>query len=300
MVAAPNKSNICAVVVTYHPDNNFPKRLLAVASQIDAVVIVDNASGEDAVETLRNAVSDVGAHILQNPKNIGIASALNRGVIWAKEHGYDWVLTLDQDTILLDDDVVGTFADVYDSCGMKLNIACIGSNYIDKLQEKPFIDEKGEDDEPWADAPTVITSGTLLSIAAAEKIGPFRDEFFIDHVDDEYCLRARRFDFVCIMTRRPLMVHTSGAPRYHEFRGRRLITSHLPAIRRYYRTRNLVTLIREYRHTNPDWIRFAVTVRYKETLLMLLFERDKFQKTLAVLLGIFHGLIGRTGPLNKK
>lgn len=292
----PEKANICAVIVSYHPDVEFPDRLRTLARQVDCVVIVDNGSSEQEIEMLGRAASGTGATVVRNQDNIGIASALNQGLEWAREHGFEWLLTLDQDTVLMDG-VVETFAEVYKSCATQRNVAMIGSNYIDRVSGHSFIEETGKDGLPWVDALTVITSGTLLSVAAAGQIGRFRDEFFIDHVDDEYCLRARRFGYVSVMTRRPLMVHTSGSPRYHEFLGKRLTTPHLSAARRYYRTRNLVALIREYRCSNPEWVNFAITVRYKETILMLMFEKNKIQKMLRVLQGIFDGIRRKTGPL---
>jgi len=38
----------------------------------------------------------------------------------------------------------------------------------------------------------VITSGSLLPLATYADIGPFREEFFIDFVDTDYCFRARK------------------------------------------------------------------------------------------------------------
>lgn len=290
---SPTKKNTCAVIVTYYPDDDFHQRLSSVVKQVDRVLVVDNNSGTEAISRLRELP---GIELIANDENRGVAAALNQGLNWATERGYAWVLTLDQDTVLMDR-VVETFADVHRSSASERNVALIGSNYIDKLTGCPLIPETEENGRPWTDAETVITSGSILSIATAARIGPFREDFFIDHVDDEYCLRARHKGLVPVITRRPLMVHTSGSPRYHKFRGKRLITSHLPAVRRYYAARNLVVLRREYRHIYPEWVNFAIEVRYKQTILMLLFEKDKFGKMCKTIRGVYDGLIGRMGRL---
>ena len=38
----------------------------------------------------------------------------------------------------------------------------------------------------------VITSGSIITIAAYKEIGPFNNEMFIDFIDIEWCLRARK------------------------------------------------------------------------------------------------------------
>jgi rhamnosyltransferase len=40
----------------------------------------------------------------------------------------------------------------------------------------------------------LISSGCVISRAAFAKIGPFDEKLFIDHVDIEYCFRARAND----------------------------------------------------------------------------------------------------------
>src|ERR1700731_1621571 len=47
-------NDVCAIVVTYHPDAELPERLSRILFQVRALVIVDNGSGETAVRTLRD------------------------------------------------------------------------------------------------------------------------------------------------------------------------------------------------------------------------------------------------------
>lgn len=290
---APKKTNVCAVIVTYHPDDGLAERVAEVVSQVDRAVLVDNASEPNALSRGR---SHQAISVIDNKANIGIAAALNQGVRWAKEQGYQWVLTLDQDTVLAQG-VVDTFAGVYEAASATRKVGIIGANYVDKVTGATLVPEESPDDKPFADVVTAITSGTLLSVEAFDEIGPFREEFFIDHVDDEYCLRARQMGYDVILTRRPLMNHTSGSPRYHHFLGKRLITPHLPASRRYYRTRNQVVLTREYWHRERAWVKLAFSVRWREVVLVWLFEKDKLAKTSKTIRGIFDGLRRKMGPL---
>ncbi len=292
----PSKNNVCAVVVTYHPDDGFPQRLAAVSSQVDRVLIVDNNSGPETLSHLKLLSEDSNIELIANDDNLGVGAALNQGVDWARARGYAWLLTLDQDTLIVDG-VIDTFAEVYESCAGGRDIALIGSNYIDKLTRASFVLVEAPDGRPCIDVLTVITSGTLVSIATAREIGPFREEFFIDDIDYEYCLRAKQKGYGVVITRRPLMEHTVGVPRYHKFLGKRLITPHLPAHRRYYMSRNQTVLTREYRRAEPAWIKWMTRVRIKELILVLLFEKDKLNKMCKTIRGVYDGLTGRMGRL---
>jgi hypothetical protein len=51
-------TDVCAIVVTYHPDAAFPIRLNNVSPQVGTIVIVDNGSSDAERNMLREAASD--------------------------------------------------------------------------------------------------------------------------------------------------------------------------------------------------------------------------------------------------
>ena len=48
-----NTTQVCAILVTHHPDDGFPDRIARIAPQVGALVIVDNGSNAAAVRMLR-------------------------------------------------------------------------------------------------------------------------------------------------------------------------------------------------------------------------------------------------------
>jgi rhamnosyltransferase len=92
---------VIAVVPTYRPDRDVLANVRQVARQVDDVVMVDDGSGADCSELL-DAVEAEGAHVIRLGENAGIASALNAGARAALARGADFVLTVDQDTVLPD------------------------------------------------------------------------------------------------------------------------------------------------------------------------------------------------------
>lgn len=292
--AIPKKENICAVIVTFQPDGTFPDCLARIEKQVDRVVIVDNNSNASTVARLHDLPSRLNVELILNDQNLGVAIALNQGVNKAKEHGYPWVLLLDQDTDPLDS-MVETLAHVYVNFKQKDKLAVIGSNYWDRTthQVRYAIESRGESKS--VAQKTVITSGSLVTMVAFEAVGGFRDGFFIDHVDHEYCLRAAEKGFKVIMTCEPIMTHNLGAPTTHRLPWRTTGTSNHSPIRWYYMTRNHIILAREYLFKEPAWVIGTSWSRLKSLILMIAFEHDKISKLKYVGLGISHGLRGKLG-----
>src|SRR5258708_4061614 len=76
----PRKEYLCAVVVTYFPDEKLLDRLQKIQQQVDRVVVVDNGSSGESAESLRTAEQKLHLEVIRNAENLGIATALNQGV----------------------------------------------------------------------------------------------------------------------------------------------------------------------------------------------------------------------------
>jgi rhamnosyltransferase len=284
----PSKENICAILVTYFPDQGLCDRLQRTKLQVAHIVIVDNASDRETFGHLQVALLLPGVDLIRNPVNFGIATALNQGVQWARSKGYQWVLLLDQDT-LPSLDMVATFIRVFNEFPYKSQLAIIGSNCFLNSATKT----KRREERWWGIAKTVITSGSLLALDAAQRIGPFREEFFIDCVDFEFCLRAFTKGFRVVEIRVPVMEHFIGTPKTMRMLWLKTQTYNHRPWRSYYMIRNFVVLVREYVLKDPWWIfrmSWAIT---KIVALTLLMESSRISKLRYMLLGFYDGLIGR-------
>jgi rhamnosyltransferase len=288
--------SVCAVLVTYHPDPAFPARLGRIASQVGATVVVDNGSSAAALDMLGQATAAVtGATLIRNDENLGIARALNIGVQYAQAHGSSWALLLDQDT-LVDTDMVERLLAVQASC-LTARVAAIGSRFRDTRGQTVEPIRMSAQGEHWEEVESVITSGCLLSLRAYADVGPFRDDFFIDYVDTEFCFRARAAGFRVIQTRAPLMSHTVGAPTSHTVFGNKTWTTNHSAERRYYIARNNTVMLREYgTFGRGHWLWKSLTRSFRLSKRIAFFETDKFNKIAAVWQGWRDALRGRMGP----
>lgn len=274
---------------------DFPTRLNQIVTQVDSVLIVDNHSSNDSVSILEDLSKHSNIHLIKNESNLGVATALNQAVEWAQKQGYAWLLTLDQDTIpypYLIEKLI-TCLKEFDGAG---EVAIIGANYFNRFFGDININLDGCGDGSCIEAASVITSGSLLSLSAAQNIGRFRDDYFIDHVDDEYCLRARLKGYKILLTREALMEHVICAPIRRKILWKRLSSPNAPAFRRYYQARNHIALIKEYYRNEPKWVRESIRIRIKEFLLILLLEDGKFGKMRQIFQGVIDGILGKMGP----
>ena len=300
------QQRVCAIVITYHPPEEFPRVIERIFPQVDAIVIVDNGSDEAKLAGLREIAAHPPIHLICNRANLGIAKALNLGIQKALALGFAWVLLFDQDSYP-NADMVEILSKVRTSFPDPAHLAVIGSGYDDELEstgaqqaevrsgEARSGEARGE--LPWQDMESVITSGSLLSLAAFAAIGPFREEFFIDHVDTEYCLRARLKHYRVIKTRGALMSHAIGAPTTHRILWMQKRTTNHSPDRRYYFTRNDTVLLRERgNHPAGLWILKALMRSLRTCKRILLYEQMKAEKIHAVMGGWWDGVRGRLGP----
>jgi rhamnosyltransferase len=288
----PRKENICSIVVSYFPEGDFLSRLRRIKSQVAQVVVVDNASSDETAKLLEAAQTELGNAVIRNQANLGIATALNQGTAWAMGKGYAWCLLFDQDTTPSASMLQKLIA-VYDQFPCRDRLAVIGSNY--RAESVPVA--RVPKTQTWLERKTVITSGSLVSLAALDRIGPFRDEFFIDCVDFDFCLRARSMGFEVAEAIEPIMTHSVGLPAKHRLLGRQgEVFNHAP-FRWYYITRNNIVLFGEYLWKDPAWVIKAVCARALASLLMLLFENSRLVKVKYMTAGFCDGLLGRLGRI---
>ena len=292
-------ADVCAVLVTYHPDAGFAARAARIAPQVAHTVIVDNGSDAGAMSGLHALTAHPGIALIANGANLGIARGLNQGIEYARSRGCGWAVLLDQDSAVDDTLVKSLRAVAADFPGPRL--AVVGARFRDTQGRPADTLPLGQAGGRWREVESVITSGSLVSLAAHAAIGPFRDDFFIDYVDTEYCLRARALGYAVIETREPLMSHTVGAPSRHLAWGKTRWTTNHSAERRYYIARNNTVMLREYGTRKGRSWRWKSLVRsYRLTQRIALYEDDRVAKILAVWQGWRDALRGTMGPRPKR
>jgi rhamnosyltransferase len=116
---------------------------------------------------------------------------------------------LGQDTTIAPDMVV-SLTEIVRSDPHAPQLAIVGSNFKDKVTGRLNTTVARPGDPGATETVTTITSGSLVSLTVFQLLGGLRDDFFIDCVDHEYCLRARAHGFRVMITSRG----AHGAPHW--------------------------------------------------------------------------------------
>ncbi|MFC1628329.1 glycosyltransferase family 2 protein [Gemmatimonadota bacterium] len=293
----PRRETICAVIVTRDPDDGFTDRLTGISRQVGGMVVVDNGSRETALgQILALSSTRTDIHLIRNRENEGIARALNQGSDRAGELGFEWILLFDQDSEP-EASMVTVLAAIWDDHPDRERLAIIGSNYWNRDPGQPEFTFPPAGERLWIKRRSVITSGSLIPFRGYIAAGPFREDFFIDHVDDEYAFRARRRGCRVVMSRAPLMKHAIGVRQKHRVLFHTVETSNHSPERRYYMSRNVMQMAREYLFFEPGWVLWKLFKLLKSVFLIMLFEENRRKKLQYLLKGVWHGLRGKLGRL---
>jgi rhamnosyltransferase len=275
-------ANTAAVVVSYCPDEGFKEHLAKLRTQFAAVNWVDNTPGAAVVSKY---LSDLDVNYISQGINAGLGTALNIGCMAALKDGFEWVVTFDQDSEIAANFLAQQIAAWQESDSPAFILGC---NYSagDDVDTPRF----REGDYVVA-CKTVITSGCLMCLPAWDDLGRFRDDYFIDGIDHEICLRGRSRGLVVARHGRVLMKHRIGE-RSSNYRI--LPYLHTP-VRKYYGMRNGTQNILRYATSEPLWaVRKSATLAW-EILIALLFEPDRRKKMRAMVRGLRDGFTSRMG-----
>ncbi len=230
-------------IVLYNPD---PKRLKqsldSISCQVEKVILIDNGSA-NAAEVLKILSVYRNVVLVSNQGNLGIAAALNQICSLAYDESADWVLTLDQDTVCS--------PDIISKLSKQVDISSVGIVC-------PAVDYEGLHSEPLKETDLItttyacMTSGSLTNLDAWKKVGGFREDYFIDYVDNEFCMKLGLHGYKIVRVHNCIMHHQLGEVKEKRILGlfKRRATTHSP-LRYYYMTRNNLVFIWEYkRHLN--------------------------------------------------
>jgi GT2 family glycosyltransferase len=170
-----------------------------------STVIIDNASGTgEGVGLAAEFGPPVTAIAL--PQNTGVAGGYNEAMRWAESQGASHVLLLNNDTVIEDrelltllkasaaEDVAVVGPTTLESDG---SVFSVGATF-DWVQGRgavlPMPKDRKPHDVDWLDGCCL-----LVSLAAAKSVGGLALEYFMYWEEVDWCVRARRRNFRCVV-----------------------------------------------------------------------------------------------------
>ncbi|MBK8469011.1 MAG: glycosyltransferase [Actinomycetales bacterium] len=288
---------VLALVVLYRPD----PALLAgqragLADQVDRVVYVDNGDGVAALGLgAGSPVTRPGDTVIGSGVNVGLAAALNVGLAHARACDAQQVLLLDQDSVPAADLVVALQRALATD---PARAVAAGPAIVDELtgESEYFarlrlplnrrIHSAEEAGAEFFDVDFLITSGTLLDLALAERVGPMDESLFIDSLDFDWSFRARAMGLRLLATFSTTLRHRRGDQVVVTPVGKLRVHS---ASRMYFMHRNRIRLYRR-RYVPLAWKVHDVGRLVVKLGLLLIFVPGRLDRLRAVLRGIRDGL----------
>lgn len=294
--AAPT---VVAVIAAYSPAPALIGTVRTLLTQVQQVIVVDDGS-PDGAEPVLAGLAAAGATIVRQPRNSGIAAALNAGVekaqvLWKP----DFYLTLDQDSNPTPQ-YVQSGLDTYTaaaSSGVKVGFVTASSYSGHPI---PVRTSKGL----FVQAFDPMQSGFLIPQSTFERVGRFDEELFIDGVDSEYTMRTRSAGLSVLVGKGCDIEHDLGEresammfDKPVRILGRIVSYNYHSPSRVYYICRNGTLLTLRYGAKDPGWVLRRLVEEFKAHLLRFAFSPGRLKLARAATVGFRDALRGTTGRI---
>lgn len=267
-------TKVVAGIVTYNPNLKQLKQVIeAIETQVSEIVIVDNASNNLA--NIKKNFQDLT--IISLSTNLGIAAALNKINQFAINHEADWVITLDQDSVVNANIVCTYFEYLRKIPNYQQKVGAINSQYEVKDVYVKKNDQVIEDLD-------VITSGLLTNVLAIKNGINYDETMFIDLVDFDFNHLLNSYGYMVLRAPFVGYQHELGNNvKRVRFFNKQVSVIDYSQFRIFYQWRNLFYFYRKW-HTTKYFLSFS-----KQTIKRLIYDDNRLGQMGAILKGIWAG-----------
>jgi rhamnosyltransferase len=272
-------NRILAIVVTYYPDRVLlEKNISAFIEDVDRVLIWENTPAKDKLA--HRFIEHEKVEYCGDGSN-SISHALNFAWQKARMSGYDYVLTMDQDSVWED------FHAYLEQtiCNSKAPSGIWGPNAYEDVD----LNGIQEYDK-------IITSGMLLKVEFIDQVGGWNEFFPIDCVDDDFCLRAKRKGIRCHMFGMCRLHQQFGSPKKVSFLGHSSIICYDSPKRLYSIYKYHVILVRMF--PEMECVKSELLGYWKRLIKWYVIGGAKpIRNFFAIFSGIISGIICKIGRM---
>jgi rhamnosyltransferase len=292
--------------VTFQPDTQaLLNAIHALATQVEGIVIVDNASRQFEHERLVESYPSLLLKRLAT--NMGVGAAQNTGIAAARDRGFAYVLLLDQDSIPQPGMVANLRGGFERLRRQGEKVACVGPRFRfpDSTDLSTFTSPGWlglrrppcREEESLVECDALISSGSLIALHVIEVVGEMEEGLFIDQVDVEWCLRARSRGYRVFGACGAILEHRLGETAQRIWAGRwRRLPRHKP-FRYYYIFRNTIMVSRRP-YVSAKWVLFNLRCLAVLFVAYGLLTTRRMGELPMMIKGAVHGIRGVSGKLD--
>ena len=187
-----------AIVTLFNPKNDVFDNIKSYLPYVKELLIVDNSQIPVDLKLLYEESAKI--ILLSSSVNLGISKSLNLAIEYSKNKGYQWLLTMDQDSSFNPLEIE-KFLIAFESIS-KDNLAIFSPLHNQKFLKKDVTFNKSKE--------YVMTSGNIINIEKSLTIGGFDEKLFIDEVDHDYCLSLKVKGYTIIQNYNTYLNHSLG------------------------------------------------------------------------------------------
>ena len=237
-------TNFAACVILYNPSEDNIKNIDTYLSKVSELYVYDNTE----TKSNENLFKDYpNVHYYWDGENKGLSVRLNQACERALKSKFDYLLTMDQDSSFLEENIDQYFGNIL-SFPTKEKVAVYGLEYI--------LNDINDSTPNYSEVDHLITSGSVLNLKLFSEIGGFDENLFIDGVDIDYCYSALTKGFLNIKLGKLFFEHSLGEPVrrgsiFTLFLIKKNKLIHSP-IRVYYMYRNMLYLEKKHKIQLPE------------------------------------------------
>lgn len=270
-------------VVTFNPEiDRFKENLATLCNQVDKLYVFDNGSKNvtNIEKVLEKYSNDI--FLYKSKTNVGIAYALKNIMEYAYKNKFNWVLSVDQDSII-DLNLVNKY---------KNTILNYNKNDIGMLtcliKDRNFKDVSVETQEDaLKEVPICITSAAFTNVKNYFSTEGYDPTLFIDLVDTDICLTLRENGFKILRINYLGVYHEIGHGENKRLLWKKIIVHHSNIFREYYMSRNIILLHKKH----PSLYPYQIMIKGLglNFIIIMFFEKNKIRRFFKYFKGIKDG-----------
>lgn len=235
---------LAAAVILYEPYeigiDKVKANIQSYASYVGTVYVVDNSPEEmTSSREIANSVGVGKGVYIYNGNKGGIAGAQNKACRRALKDGYEWIMTMDQDSLFEPEQIrtymrlVASYIPTDEkavSFGPKIKnlnqtiywTKKIRFRILSPIKRKILGKRWKPSQTPSVKFPDdVIASANIIKLSAWEEVGRFDEFLFIDEVDSNFCHKLKRHGYNIVQLRDAYLTQYFGTkvfailPKYY-------------------------------------------------------------------------------------
>lgn len=224
---------IAAIIWTFNPQISLLSKVIkSIIKQVDCIIIVDNCSKNYKLikKSLKNYSPKI--NFIQIGYNSGV-HAINVGIKYALKRGAQYILILDQDTIIVRKDAIPLSLKLFKKLSKRVAVI-----HLESKENSYTIKEIDH---------YIIFSGSIIKadVFRIHKDISVREDFFLDQADFDLFWQIRKKGYKIFSIGKKMISHELGKPFNKPFIFLVKPKVYEPSWRYYYIVRNSTLLLKE-------------------------------------------------------